>query len=163
MCGTWQRGLRVPSPESAVWIKTIPPRMVSVDRNSPGRLRLPTMRVRSLHLHSQECQRRTHIHRSLRRRSHHCWDNEEDIATIKSRLSERFDMKDLGIATRFLGMEIEYGNDGSIKIHQNRYIQQLLERHGMADCNPVTTPLDTSVKLSSITSEEASADAREYA
>jgi hypothetical protein len=72
-------------------------------------------------------------------------------------------MKDLGIATRFLGMEIEYGNDGSIKIHQSSYIQQLLERHGMADCNPVTTPLDTSVKLSSITSEEAPADAGEYA
>src|SRR5579859_683197 len=72
-------------------------------------------------------------------------------------------MKDLGIARRFLSMEIEYGNDGSIKIHQNRYIQQLLEHHSMADCNPVTTPLDTSVKLSSITSEEAPANAREYA
>jgi len=90
-------------------------------------------------------------------------DNKEDIATIKQRLSERFDMKDLGIASRFLGMEIEYGNDGSIKIHQNSYIQQLLDRHGMADCNSVTTPLDTSVKLSSIMSEEASTDAREYA
>lgn len=90
-------------------------------------------------------------------------DNEEDIVTIKQRLSERFDMKDLGIARRFLGMEIEYGKDGSIKIHQNRYIQQLLERHGMGDCNPAITPMDTSVKLSSITSEEAPADAREYA
>ena len=60
-------------------------------------------------------------------------------------------------------MEIEYGNDGSIKIHQNQYIQQLLDRHGMGDCNPVATPLDTSVKLSSITSDEAPADPREYA
>src|SRR5271169_5689300 len=72
-------------------------------------------------------------------------------------------MKDLGIATRFLGIEIEYGNDGSIKIHQNSYIQQLLERHRMTDCNSVTTPMDTSVKLSSIRSEEAPADAKEYA
>src|SRR5579859_3772529 len=72
-------------------------------------------------------------------------------------------MKDLGIARRFLGMEIEYRKDGSIKIHQNPYIQQLLERHGMMDCNPVTTPLDMSTKPSSITSEEAPADTREYA
>src|SRR5579859_6285351 len=72
-------------------------------------------------------------------------------------------MKDLGIARRYLGMEIEYRKDGSIKIHQNRYIQQLLEHHGMMDCNPVTTPLDMSTKLSSITSEEAPADTREYA
>jgi len=72
-------------------------------------------------------------------------------------------MKDLGIPSRFLGMEIEYGNDGSIKIHQNTYIQQLLNRHRMYDCSPITTPLDTSVKLSLITNEEAPADAREYA
>ena len=91
-------------------------------------------------------------------------DNEEDIATIKRRLSERFEMKDLGIASKFLGMEIEYGEDGSIKIHQNQYIRQLLERHGMDDCSPVTTPMDTSVKLAAInTSTEAAGDPHEYA
>jgi hypothetical protein len=90
-------------------------------------------------------------------------DNEDDINIIKQRLSERFDMKDLGIASKFLGMEIDYGSDGSIKIHQHSYIQQLLERHGMGDCTPVTTPLDTSVKLGSIHEDEASADPKEYA
>ena len=90
-------------------------------------------------------------------------DNDEDIVTIKQRLSERFEMKDLGIARKFLGMEIEYGSDGSIKIHQNQYVQQLLDRHGMGECNPVATPLDTSVKLTSITAKEAPADPQEYA
>jgi hypothetical protein len=90
-------------------------------------------------------------------------ENENIIATIKRRLSERFDMKDLGIAKKFLGMEIEYGNDGSIKIHQCQYIQQLLERHGMGDCNAVATPLDTTVKLSSIKDDQAPADPHEYA
>jgi transposase InsO family protein len=91
-------------------------------------------------------------------------DNDEDIATIKRRLSERFEMKDLGIASKFLGMEIEYGEDGSIKIHQNQYIRQLLERHGMHDCSPVTTPMDTSVKLAAINaSTEAAGDPHEYA
>src|ERR1700689_971397 len=90
-------------------------------------------------------------------------EKENEISTIKERLSARFEMKDLGIARKFLGMEIEYGNDGSIKIHQNQYIQQLLERHGMGKCHPVTPPLDTSVKLSSITEPEAPADPQEYA
>jgi hypothetical protein len=91
-------------------------------------------------------------------------ENENEISTIKQRLSARFEMKDLGIARKFLGMEIEYGGDGSIKIHQNQYIQQLLDRHGMGECNPVTTPLDTSVKLTSINAEsEAAADPQEYA
>ena len=90
-------------------------------------------------------------------------ENEDEILTIKQRLSERFETKDLGIARKFLGIEIEYGSDGSIKIHQNQYIQQLLERHGMGNCNSVATPLDTSVKLSSITEDEAPADPTEYA
>src|SRR5213078_2277470 len=90
-------------------------------------------------------------------------ENESEISTIKQRLSERFEMKDLGIARKFLGIEIEYGNDGSIKIHQDQYIQQLLERHGMGECNSVSTPLDTSVKLSSITAEEAPVDPQEHA
>src|SRR5205814_747865 len=76
-------------------------------------------------------------------------------------MSERFDMKDLGIARKFLGMEIEYGSNGSIKIHQNQYIQQLLTRHGMQDCSP--TPMDTSVKLTATKDDEALADPKEYA
>jgi transposase InsO family protein len=90
-------------------------------------------------------------------------ENKDDIATIKRQLSERFDMKDLGIARKFLGMEIEYGSDGSIKIHQNQYIQQLLTRHGMQDCSPVNTPMDTSVKLTAAKDDEALADPKEYA
>jgi len=72
-------------------------------------------------------------------------------------------MKDLSIARKFLGIEIEYSDDRSIKIHQEQYIQQLLLRHGMEDCAPVLTPLDTSVKLSKTTDDDALADQKEYA
>ena len=68
----------------------------------------------------------------------------------------------MGVARKFLGMEIEYGDNGSIKIHQEQYIQGLLKRHGMRDCNPVTTPLDTSIKLTKTTDAEATADPKEY-
>ena len=71
-------------------------------------------------------------------------------------------MKDMGIARKFLGIQIEYGDDGSIKIHQNDYIRDLLARHGMSDCNPVSTPLDTSVKLVIATESEPLADQKEY-
>lgn len=56
-------------------------------------------------------------------------------------------MKDLEIAKKFFGMEIEYRNDRSIKIHLNQYIQQLLDKHAMRECNPMTMPLNMSVKL----------------
>jgi len=89
-------------------------------------------------------------------------ENDDHLAEVKRRLAEKFEMKDLGVAKKFLGMEIEYGDDGSITIHQDRYIQSLLRRHGMEDCNPVSTPLDTSTKLVKTTDAEAIADPKEY-
>ena len=89
-------------------------------------------------------------------------ENADDIATIKSRLAERFDMKDLGIAEKFLGMKIEY-EDGSVKLHQEQYLCDLLKRHGMQDCNPISTPLDTSVKLTKAVDSDTLADSKEYA
>jgi len=70
-------------------------------------------------------------------------------------------MKDLGIARKFFGMEIEYGNDASISIYQNQYIQPPLESHGMGECNSVARPLDISIKLTSIRLEEAIVDPQE--
>jgi len=59
-------------------------------------------------------------------------------------------MKDLGIVRKFLCMKIEYRKDRSIKIHENQYIRQLLECYRIDDCSPVATPMDMSVKLTSI-------------
>src|SRR5579862_7287268 len=90
-------------------------------------------------------------------------ENKDDIAMIKGLLAERFEMKDLGIAEKFLGMEIEYGEDGSVKLHQEGYLCNLLKRYGMQDCNPISMPLDTSVKLTKATDMEPLADSKEYA
>ena len=46
---------------------------------------------------------------------------EEDIAEVKYLLKNRFQMKDLEVARRFLGMDIEYEN-GSIKFHLKQYL-----------------------------------------
>ena len=91
-------------------------------------------------------------------------ENKDDIATIKGLLGERFEMKDLSIAERFLGMEIEYGEeDGSVKLHQEGYLRNLLMCHGMQNCNPISMPLDTSVKLTKATDIDPLADSKEYA
>jgi len=42
-------------------------------------------------------------------------DNEKDIAMIKQRLSERFEMKNLKIASKFLDMKIEYEKTNRLK------------------------------------------------
>ena len=68
----------------------------------------------------------------------------------------------MGIARKFLGIQIEYGDDGSIKIHQEDYISDILAHHGMSECNPISMPLDTSVKLVNVTESEQLADQKEY-
>jgi hypothetical protein len=89
-------------------------------------------------------------------------EDEDEIARIKRLLSVKFSMKDLGIAKKFLGLEIEYVGDNGIKIHQTQYIHRLLERHGMEDCAPVKTPLDPSIKLTKTTDDEPLCDSKEY-
>ena len=86
----------------------------------------------------------------------------QDIEAIKLLLMERYKMKDLGIARRFLGLDIEYGTDGSIKLHLKQYLQGILDRHEMHDCNSVSTPMDTSVKLVATTDSDVIADPKEY-
>ena|SRR5438552_13840716 len=72
-----------------------------------------------------------------------------DLVKIKRRLSEKYKMKDMGIVRKFLGIQIEYGDDGSIKVYQEDYIYDIFAHHSMSKCNPASTPLDKSVKLNS--------------
>ena len=43
--------------------------------------------------------------------------------------------------TDYLGVAVLHKNDG-LYLHQIRYIDELLDRHGMADCKPVLIPMD---------------------
>ena len=71
-------------------------------------------------------------------------------------------MKDLGVARKFLEMKIEYNDDDSIKLHQDQYIQGLLKRHDMQNCNPVIITLDISIKLIKTIDAEATMNSKEY-
>jgi hypothetical protein len=56
-------------------------------------------------------------------------------------------MKDLGQLHHFLGMTIEPRQTGLL-LHQRQYALDILERVGMTDCKPCSTPIDTQAKLS---------------
>lgn len=60
-----------------------------------------------------------------------------------------FDMKDLGEAKSFLGIQLTRDRDaGIIYIDQEKYIRDLLVKFQMTECNPISTPMDTQTKLS---------------
>ena len=65
--------------------------------------------------------------------------NTIEIGKVKKLLSLRFRMKDLGIARKFLGINIEQRADG-ISICLNDYIAKVLEEFNMSDANSVATP-----------------------
>jgi hypothetical protein len=62
-------------------------------------------------------------------------------------LQQEFSLKDLGPLHHFLGMHIQQSASG-ITLSQRQYMIEILERAGMSDCKPCTTPVDINPKLS---------------
>ncbi|XP_036334827.1 secreted RxLR effector protein 161-like [Rhagoletis pomonella] len=59
-------------------------------------------------------------------------------------------MKDIGEVSSVLGIRVTKDElKGMIAIDQSQYIEGMLERFSMADCNPVATPIDLNQNLSS--------------
>ena len=70
------------------------------------------------------------------------------VAAVKQRISERFDVNDLGPAHYLLGMEITRDRKaGTIKLSQPKYAGEVLERFGMQDSKQRGGPADKNSKL----------------
>ena len=67
---------------------------------------------------------------------------------VVAQLKSAFDVRDLGPAKFFIGIEITRDRGAhSLKIGQRRMVSELLAKYALADCNPRSTPLSTSTKL----------------
>ena len=65
------------------------------------------------------------------------------LAFVKTKIAERFGIKDLGPVSKYLG--VEYERDRTTRelwMHQKEYITFLLEEYGLTTCNPVLLPID---------------------
>jgi hypothetical protein len=62
-------------------------------------------------------------------------------------LQQEFSMKDLGQLHHFLGMHVQHTPSG-LFLSQRQYMLEILDRAGMADCKPCTTPVALDPKLS---------------
>ena len=77
------------------------------------------------------------------------------IKKAKAELGKYFTITDLGEAKQVVGLELERNlEEGTLKLSQTQYIQRTLEKFGMADSHPVSTPLDPNVKLIKLPSME---------
>lgn len=81
-------------------------------------------------------------------------DNSQQLADdVKQQLHQRFKMKDLGKASHCLGMRISQ-TKGSISLDQENYIDGILERFGMRECNTIDIPMNSSVVVQHISTNQ---------
>jgi len=70
-------------------------------------------------------------------------NNQKQKNDIKEKLKKEFKLKDLGEVTNCLGIRITRDRQrGLLWMDQSQYIDQVLNKFNMKDCNPSSTPLD---------------------
>jgi hypothetical protein len=69
------------------------------------------------------------------------------LQRIISALRQEFSMTDMGPLHHFLGISFERHGDGLFLL-QCQYLLDILDRTGMPDCKPCSTPVETHSKLS---------------
>ncbi|GLI71559.1 hypothetical protein VaNZ11_016806 [Volvox africanus] len=69
------------------------------------------------------------------------------IKKIKEEIGRMFKVRDLGEISTFLGMEVRRCDDGDITLSQSRYVDRILEKHGMKDAKPRVIPVAVGAKL----------------
>lgn len=88
------------------------------------------------------------------------FDNNDILRNdIKSNLMDKFKMKDLGTAEYCIGIHIIRDREnGTISLDQEGYINNILQKFNMENCNPVSTPMDVSIKLTKAMSPKTDAE-----
>ena len=85
------------------------------------------------------------------------------IEEMKQSLSDRFKMQDLGQLHHFLGIKVLQNLvEGKMWIEEPNYVQKILERFGMQDSKPMSTPSAPDSKLIKKTADDEEADQKKY-
>ncbi|KAJ0787642.1 putative RNA-directed DNA polymerase [Helianthus annuus] len=69
------------------------------------------------------------------------------VTGLIERLHSQFALKDLGALSYFLGVQATFHED-TLHLSQQRYLCDLLQRTGLAECRPLSTPVSSGRQLS---------------
>ncbi|XP_019451850.1 PREDICTED: uncharacterized protein LOC109353952 [Lupinus angustifolius] len=81
-------------------------------------------------------------------------NNSRGIEEVNVKLKIEFEMTDMGILAYFLGIEFKQVENG-ILMHQKRYINDILNKFNMQNCNAAETPAEGNLKLDKYEHEPA--------
>ena len=80
---------------------------------------------------------------------------DKQMVQVKETLAKQFQVKDMGELHYFLGANIDQDKESDrVCIGQPAYTSSVLQKFGMEHAKPVTTPVDTAVKLVKATEDE---------
>ncbi|PIK49151.1 putative Gag-pol polyprotein [Apostichopus japonicus] len=82
----------------------------------------------------------------------------EHVTQVKVALAEKFAVKDMGELSYFLEVNIKQNTNGEIWIGQPVYTEKVLQKYGMENSKPVSTPVEVSSKLVKATEESELVD-----
>ena len=89
--------------------------------------------------------------------------NSRKIEQVKTALSQKFDVKDLGELHYFLGVQIVQNHkEGTVWLGQPTFTKSILSKYRMSDAKPVKTPVCVNSKLLKATEESELVDQSLY-
>jgi hypothetical protein len=75
-------------------------------------------------------------------------NNKKIIPDMKTQLSSKFDMKNLGAANFILGMEIKRDREKrKLWLNKRKHVETILQRFNMQECKSIKVPIPIGVKL----------------
>ena len=72
-----------------------------------------------------------------------------EVLKFKAEMMRLFKMSDLGLLNYYLGLEVTQSSH-AITLCQAAYVDKILEKAGMVDCNPCSVPMEPRLKLSKV-------------
>jgi hypothetical protein len=85
------------------------------------------------------------------------------VQEVKEELKKVFEIRDLGPASFFLGMEIKRDRiQGTLKVTQTKAVTEILQRSGLSKAKNRSTPLNAGISLSPLTDADAEQDGTIY-
>lgn len=74
--------------------------------------------------------------------------NQSEVQDLKLYLSSKFSMKDLGVMTNYLGIEVTQDlTNGVTKLSQSNYLKKVVEKFQMSESKPNSTPMEYKLSL----------------
>lgn len=77
-----------------------------------------------------------------------CCKNQKKINDVKRKLSNRFNMKDLGKAKNYISINIDYDTEkNSMNLSQGKYIEFLAKKYNLGNAKFYGIPIEVNLKL----------------